>query len=458
MPTEKASYRAIWNLSWPQILMMFFHFWVGFIDVYVAGKLNREVQASLGLITNCLFFLLIIAQSVANGAVAAVSQSMGAELRRRAQRYIGLCMELALLGGVAIMGVGLLFRDELLLLLQVPPEIQSITSEFLGVYALLLPSYYLLLITNAVFRARKEVMLPLFAMILITVVNTAADFGLGLGMWGLPRMGYRGLAWATFWSVMAGSALNLFQIWRKGLLTSETFPPMRWIRSALPYLYKVAWPAGLMQVLWQTGYLVLFAIVARLPVENISALAGMTVGLRVEAVLFLPGVAFNMTASVLVGNALGAGNPDLARRYGFQVWGVGVVGMSLVTMIVWQYIPELCRFMTPDLAVQPQMADYLFYNLIAIPFTLTSIIIGGALNGAGATWYPMWIFGFTVWCFRLPMAWYLGHEIMQSSTGVWISQLSSQVVQAALLLGVFAYGNWQRFGLMSKRKKNGKSA
>ncbi|NJB69083.1 putative MATE family efflux protein [Desulfobaculum xiamenense] len=453
--TDATPYRTIWKLSWPQIIMMFFHFWIGFIDVYVAGKLDSRVQAALGIITSCLFFLLVIAVSVANGSVAAISQSEGGGLHRRARRYVGLCLELALAGGIVIMGAGLLLRDQMLAALRVPQEISAITGDFLQVYALLLPPYYLLLITNAVFRARKEVMYPLYAMIMITVVNTVADFGLGLGLWGLPNLGHKGLAWATFWSVSAGTALNLYRMWRKGMLDADVFPPLRWIRRALPYLFRVAWPSGLMQILWQTGYLVLFAITASLPVGNIDALAGMTAGIRVESLLFLPGFAFNMTASVLVGNSLGAGRPDEARRYGLRIWAIGATAMSLVSLVVWQFVRPLAAFLTPEAAVQAQMIDYLLYNMLAIPFTLTSMILGGAFNGAGATWYNMWIFAVTVWCLRLPMAYTLGHHVLGNATGVWMSQLASQMVQAGLLFYFFTFGNWQRFAMVRRRERNG---
>ncbi|BBD09819.1 MATE family efflux transporter [Desulfovibrio ferrophilus] len=455
MTSEETSrpYRTIWRLAWPQALMMFFHFWIGFVDVYVAGLMNREVQAALGLITSCLFFLLIIAISVANGSVAAISQSLGAGLTARARRYVGLCLEIGALGGLLFMVGGVAAKDLLLAALHVPMEIRGITAEFLDVYALLLPSYYLLVITNAVFRARKEVMIPTATMLVITVVNALADFGLGLGLWGLPRLEHQGLAWATFWSVSAGALVNLFMLWRKGLLNRKTFPPLRWVRAALPYLMKVAWPSGLMQIFWQTGYLVLFAIAASLPVNSVNALAGMTAGLRIEAILFLAGFAFNMTASVLVGNYLGAGEPATAKRFGYMIWGIGVVSIGLLTLVVWQFVAPIAALMSTEVGVRVQIESYLFYNLLAIPFTLTSMIIGGALNGAGATLYNTAVFGVTVWCVRLPLAWYLGHVLIAEASGIWMAMLCSQAVQAFLILWVYQFKDWSRFGMIQKRNK-----
>lgn len=447
-------YRTIWRLAWPQALMMFFHFWIGFADVYVAGLLNREVQAALGLITSCLFFLLIIGVAVANGSVASISQSLGAGREKRARRYVGLCLELGVAFGLLFLVLGTSAKDALLFVMRVPQSIEGITGDFLDIYAMVLPTYYLLVITNAVFRARREVMVPTYTMLLITLVNALADFGLGLGLWGLPKLGHEGLAWATFWSVSAGAGLNVFVLWRKGLIRRGTFPPLRWIRRGLPYLLKVAWPSGLMQVLWQSGYLALFAITASLPEDSVTALAGMTAGLRIESILFLAGFAFNMTASVLVGNYLGAGDPAMAKRFGYRIWGLGVVSISLLTVVVWQFVGPIAALLSTETAVRVQIESYLFYNLLAIPFTLTSMILGGALNGAGATLYNTAVFGVTVWCVRLPLAWLLGHVILAEAQGVWLSMLISQAVQASCLLWVYQFKNWPRFAMKARRPQN----
>src|SRR6056297_1891851 len=83
---------SIWRLAWPQTLMMVFHFLIGFVDVFVAGRIGDDVQASLGMITQTLLFFLIIAIALANGSVSAISQSLGAGKTLRAVRYVTLVL------------------------------------------------------------------------------------------------------------------------------------------------------------------------------------------------------------------------------------------------------------------------------------------------------------------------------------------------------------------------------
>jgi len=451
---SRAPYRTIWNLAWPQILMMVFHFFIGLADVWVAGHIDREVQASLGIISQSLFFLLVVAMAVANGAVAAISQSIGAGLYKRVRRYVGLCLILAAILGGSFLILGLPLKNLLLTALQVPEEMRPVTEYFLTVYLLVLPPYYILIITNAIFRARKEVMYPLYSMMAVTILNGVLDIGLGLGWWGFPNIGFKGLAWATFGSVALGAIINLYMLARKGLLKPESFAPWRWMKRATPYLAKVAWPSGLLQIVWHSGYLVLYAITASLPWGEINALAGMAIGLRIEALLFLPAFAFNMTASILIGHYLGAQQPGEAKKFGFRILSLGLISISLFSIIVWQFIGPWVALLTRDAAVAAQAVSYLKWNMLAIPFTLTSMILAGALNGAGATMYNMFIMGAATWFVRLPLAYFLGHFIMDSAEGIWIAMFCSQIIQSSTLLYVFTFKKWHKFAMIKTRNGN----
>lgn len=450
---ESSPRRMIWQLAWPQTLMMLCHFFIGFVDVYVAGQINEEVQASLGVITQTLFFFLIVAMALANGAVSAISQSLGAGKTARARRYVGLCLGLILLAGLGLSGVGFAIRQHLLNLLQVPADIRPLTDYFLEVYLLLLPFYYLFIVSNAVFRSQKRVFIPLFSMFLATAANTLGDFGLCFGLWGLPEIGFKGLPWATVLSISCGLAFNLLMLGRSGWLKPGAFPPLRWIRRGLPYLWSVAWPAGLMQILWHTAYLVIFAITASLPRGNVTALAALAAGIRLESILFLPAVAFNMTASILVGHALGQGDTVGAKRLGLKIWASGITLISGLGALLWLAAPQLSVLLSDKTAVSDEIVNYLHFNIAAIPFTGTGLILGGVFIGAGATRYNMLAIGVTIWLIRLPLAFILGHHVLGTATGIWAAMLVSQFMQACLMLLLFSLKDWSKYSMLARKNR-----
>ncbi len=456
---SRNQFGLIWRLAWPQTLMMVFHFLIGFVDVYVAGQIGDNVQAALGMITQTLLFFLIIAIALANGSVSAVSQSLGAGKPQRAVRYVTMVITLVLIASILLAALAFPLRGLLLDLLHTPPAIRGLTEEFLCIYLILLPVYYLLVVSNAVFRAQKQVHIPLLSMIVVTTLNTWADFGLCFGLFGLPQLGAMGLAWATLISVSCGCLFNCLLLLRRGWLNPSAFPPWRWIKRALPYLWLVAWPAGLMQTLWQTAYLVLFAITASLPREEVVALAALSAGIRVESILFLPAFAFNMTASILVGHALGENDAVQAKRIGLMTWTLGCILVSILAVGLWLIADPVAGLLTTRIEVQKEIASYLHYNIAAIPFTATSMILGGVFLGAGATRYTMLAIGGTVWCVRLPLAFLLGHLILGRATGIWAAMLISQIIQSLLMASIFARKNWTRFSMQAiKHKKKSTGA
>ncbi len=447
-----APYSTIWNIAWPQVVMMFFHFLIGFVDVWVAGRISREAQACMGVMSQAMFFFMVVAIALANGSVAAISQSSGAGLPRRIKRFVGLSVGLGFVTGLIILALGLWFSDYFLSLLQMPPELMPIAEYLLQVSLYILPAYYLFTISNAFFRAQKIVTLPLYSMILVTGVNTLGDLGFGLGLWGLPDLGYKGIAWATFGSILCGTLYNFVMLFRCGLLSMQSLAPWRWIRLALPYLIKVALPAGLMQLVWHSAYMVLYAITASLPVDNVIAMAGMSAGIRIEALLFLPGIAFNFTASILVGHYLGQGQKDEAKRMGYRIMVVGVVAMSIITGLLWMVIEPVIAFVSPDQEVQAEAIRYLAWNMAATPPMLAAMILGGAFTGAGATMYQAVIFGSAAWLVRLPLAYVLGHLVLKSANGVWMAMFASVLVQCATMLYFYHCKDWYQFTLRKNRR------
>jgi len=325
------------------------------------------------------------------------------------------------------------------------------TREILGIFLWLLPVNYLFLLSNAVLRSHKIVMAPLLALGVGCAVNTVLDFGLGLGLWGLPRLGVAGVAWATVAAMSLGLCCNLAWLWRAGLVSRRMIPAWRWVRAAWRYVFRVAWPSGLMQLVWHSGYMVLLAIAGGLPSGGVEALAAFAAGSRIEAGLFLPAFAFNLSASILVGHALGAGSPAEARRMGLRICALGVTIMSAVALCLWPFLTELAWVFAPDAAVAGETRLYLVYNLLAIPFTCTGMILAGALTGAGATVYTLIVFGASIWGVRLPVAWWLGWHAWGTAEAVWLSMLVSQVFQATALLAVFLRRDWARFSMIKTR-------
>ncbi len=447
------SFATIVQLTWPQVMVMCFFFCLGLCDVWTAGKLGNDIQAAFGVVTQGNMFLQVLAMALGGGATAAISQAIGAGLLHRAVRYVNLVIALSVAFGAILAIIAYAGRDVFFAFVQTPSAVLPVALEYWTITLLTLPLGYLFSTTTTLFRATRQVIPPVFVAFFMAAGNFFGNLGFGLGYFGLPAYGYAGIAWTTFACTGLGALANILLLTHSGYFDYEKFPPFKWIRAAVPYLLKVALPAAASQLVWQSGYVVLFAVTASLPFDNVHALAGLTAGMRLEALLFLPGMGFSTTASVMVGNSLGARNEAQAQRLALTIMSAGVVCMTLVALALWPFIPAMADFLTDNPTTQTIAENYLYINFFSTPFTLISMILGGVMTGAGATRYNLMVYGTSFWVVRLPVAWILGHFVWQSASGVFVGMLASQVVQALVMLGVLFYAPWKSYAMQQQKNK-----
>ncbi len=447
------SFKTILQLTWPQVMVMFFFFCVGLCDVWTAGKLGNDIQAAFGMVAQGNMFLQVLAMALGGGATAAISQAIGGGLMKRAVRYVNVVIVMSITFGAALALLAYVGRDIFFTALQTPVAVLPVALDYWTITLLTLPLGYLFSTTVTLFRATRQVIPPVFVAFFMSSANLIGNLGFGLGYFGFPAYGYLGIAWTTFACTGLGALANILLLTHSGYFNYLEFPPLKWVRAALPYLLKVALPAAASQLVWQSGYIVLFAVTASLPFDNVHAIAGLTAGMRLEALLFLPGMAFSTTASVMVGNSLGARNEAQAQRMALHIMGAGVACMSLVALSLWAFIPQMADFLTDNPTTQTIAENYLYINFFSTPFTLMSMILGGVMTGAGATRYNLMVYGSSFWLVRLPVAWVLGHFVWQSASGVFVGMLASQVVQSFVMLGILFYAPWKSYALQQQKNK-----
>lgn len=437
---------AIWDMTWPMLLIMVLNFLVGLADVYVAGLIGREIQAAIGFLSQLYFLLIIIANAVSTGTVALVARSFGSRDASRAALYAGQSLILGMAVACVLTAGGLLSARQIVETAGFPVRIRAMAVEFLRIYACALVPNYFLIISNAIFRASGEVRKPLFTMAVFCTANILLNFTLVFGLGPFRAFGPPGIVYATVISATLGMGVNvLFMrtgIWRV-MLTGRLIPEMR----AMLRIVRVGWPAGLLQVAWSAGSIVLYHILGRLGPASITALASITNGLRIEAVIFMPAFAMNMAASVLVGQNLGAGKTRRAARLGWGIALSAMIVLSVLSAVIFMGAGFFASLLSADAAVIRETARYLRVNMFSEPFMALSLVLSGALQGAGDTRATMWVIVFCMWVIRLPLAYVLALIAGLGAPGVWIAMVASMTAQGLLMAYVFHLGRWKTLNI-----------
>ncbi len=433
----------IWQTSWPMFIIMVLNFFVGLADVYVAGFISPEVQAAVGFAGQIYFLVIIVANAISIGTLAILARSFGSGDDGRAIGIARQSMLFSVLVAAGLTVPAMFFRSGIIAIAGFPPSVREIAEQFLKIFSLSLGPNYLLIISNAVFRSGGEMKKPLFTMLVVSTVNIAGDFALVFGIYPFPNLGYTGIAISTATSVTIGMIINL------GFFTSGRWKPFysgpwRVSTETIRSVVRLSWPAALLQVAWNAGTLILYNILGHMGAASVAAMAAITNGLRIEAIIYLPAFALNMAAAVLVGQNLGAGETERAEKTGWKIVQAGLIVVTIISAVIFVLADSLASLLTNDPAVLRETARYLRFNMLSEPFMALSSILGGGMQGAGDTRGTMWVIIVAMWLVRLPLAYTLAMGLGYGTTGVWTAMITSMAFQGILMAVRFHRGAWKK--------------
>ena len=429
--------------------LMLCHLVISMTDVWTAGKLGTDVQAATGVVAQLFSLLMLVTSLIAGGCMATVSQSLGAGLALRANRYAGLIIMLAAAMGTAVALSALLSAPLIFAAMRISDELHPTLSVFFTASCCQLPFYYVLIMVNSIFRAYRKVLLPLLTLILMAAANMAGDLGFGLGFFGLPRFGAAGIAWTTFACALLGLASNLALARRYGMLHRKTFAPWKWNRRAMPYLFRVGMPAAAGHLIAQTGSLVTLAIIGLLP-DSTDVLAGMSVGSRIHAVLMFPLGALNMSMVIFSGYLLGGGRKDGLYAFGRRMAALTGLVLTVPTLLLWLLRAPAAGLFSGTPAVTEQAALFLLFACLTIPFTGMTGMLNAVFSGAGATRLSCRVGAVTCWLVGIPLALGLGIGLNFGAYGIYAASAMGQLAAFLWTLRLFHGKKWLEYGLRKR--------
>ncbi|MBN2092294.1 MATE family efflux transporter [candidate division KSB1 bacterium] len=421
-----------WAMSWPMTVIMFFEFLITLADVYIAGKIGKEIQAAYGFVTQIYFIFTVIGNAFTVGSVSVISRLCPEHESQEFADAISSSLITTFGAGIVLGTAGIFLSPLIINFLNVPQEIKGVGIPLISIYAAGIIFHYVLINTNGLLRACKGIKVSLRTMAVVCVLNIILNFTFVF----YTPLGYKGIALSTAISVFIGSLINVWHL--KKIL----FKRKKYAGSIIKTVIKIGWPSGLLQVVWQMGATVLFLILSALPENRVEILAAFTNGYRIEAAIFLPAFAFNMANAVVVGNLLGEKKKDEAFRNGLTTAGLGVIVITLLSAIVLLNARFIVSFLSTNEIVINYSIKYLFICLAFEPIMAWGIILGGGLNGAGDTFYVMVSVALSVWLIRVPLSLILGLLLNLGAPGVWWAMNGSILAQAILISGRYLKRRW----------------
>lgn len=432
---------GVWELAWPTMVAFALQTLVGFVDFVIVAALGSEAVAAVGVAHQIYFALFAVLAAVTTGTVALVARCMGAGDPREADRVLRLS---ALLGcglGAAMMA-GIPLADSAIGAFGVEPSVVARGASYLRILLWFNVPFAFAVVVSMGVRGAGDVRTPLVVGVVVNVLNIVLNYGLVYGRLGMPRLGTDGSALGTGIAILA-SALIWLALWAGDGIAVPRHgwrEGLGWARSRR--ILRIGVPTALEQIAFQLGLLLFLRIVARFGTEPVSAYL---IGVRILAFSFVPGLGFSTAGGTLVGQHLGAEEPDQAARAGWRATTGAVAVMGAVGLAIVALAHPIARIFgaTGDATVGLTVT-FIYILGAAQPLMAVEFALGGSLRGAGDTRFPLMVILTGLFAVRLVGALAVVELLHGSVVAVWSCLLADYAVKAAMLSTRFARGAWQR--------------
>jgi putative MATE family efflux protein len=425
-------FRDAWSMGWPLICVMLFEFLIAITDVYIAGKIGKEVQGAVGFVNQVYFVFIVLANAITMGTVIVVSKLHGRKDRKSFSTAVYSVILSVVVSGFFIFALGYSITPFAIQFSSVPIPIKQIAVPFVKIYLAGLFFHYFLINSNGLLRATKQVRRSLVTMTIIMIVNVALNF---IFLYH-TSLGFRGIALSTVIGFTLGALLNLPPV------LSMIRGHSSFDKRVMVDVIRVGWPTLVLQVSWQLGSVVLFLILSKLPEHQVEIMAAFTNGQRIEAVIFLPAYALNMAAAAMTGNLIGEGRKKDAYYGGFVMAGIGMAVIVALSALVILNARTLSGLLSQSPEVIHESVRYLVVQMIAEPFMAVLVILSGTLNGAGDTRGVMRVVVIAMWVVRVPFGYFFAIVLGFGPLAVWWVMNMDIIVRMFFILNRYRKRKW----------------
>jgi len=375
--------RRVISIVWPMIVSELVESVYSLADTYFVSRLGTAQLAGVGVASYISWLLFSVTSLLSVGALIYVAQAYGAREIDRARRALGTSLPAAVLVTLPVALAVLELSEELVSLVagSEDPAVVAYGSSYLAVRALGLPLMATLITFDASLRAVGATRYSMVTIVSSALLNVVLDPILIFGWFGLPALGVAGAAIATLFSIAYAVPLSALFLHRVGLTPALSFD-----RELLAKLLKLGVPATAERVALSLGNGIYVATVARC---GAAAMAAHQVGVRIESIIFMPGFAFSIAASSLVGQSVGAGRLDEGRVAGYEVAKVALAYMTALGVAVALAARYIAAPFSPSGEVLELATLYLVLAGLSEPGLAAGMVFSGAIRGSGNTLIPM---------------------------------------------------------------------
>ncbi|MCF8368919.1 MAG: MATE family efflux transporter [Bacteroidales bacterium] len=439
--TKGSIKRAIFLLAVPMVLEMVMESIFALVDIYFVSRLGAEAIATVGITESLITVVYAIGVGLAMATTAMVSRRIGEKDKKGARRAAFQSIITGLFVSLFIAIPGMIFAKDLLRLMGaeeiIYTSMSSYTAIMLGGNAVIM----LLFIINAVFRSAGDAAISFRVLVLANGLNIILDPILIFGLGPFPELGIMGAAIATNTGRGIAVIYQFYLLFRGNKRVQLTIENIRVHIATIRQLIKLSLGTISQYLIATSSWILLYRIISEFGSE---ALAGYTIAIRIIIFSLLPSWGISNAAATLVGQNLGAKQPERAEKSVWMVGKINVVLMGLISVILISF-PQV---FVSEFSKEPHVFSSAVLSLRVIAFGFAfyglGMVLVQAINGAGDTLTPTKINFFSFWILEIPLAYLLALQFNVGESGVYFAIVIAESFMTLAALWFFKRGKWKK--------------
>jgi putative MATE family efflux protein len=438
--TEGPIGRSIVLLAIPMVLEMMMESVFAVVDIFWVAHLGTDAAATVGLTESLLTLIYALAMGLSIGATATIARRIGEKNPEGAARAAVQAIAIALFVSLAIAAIGAPLAPKLLAVMGGSPWVVQHGSGFTRVMLAGNITVVMLFMVNAIFRGAGDAAIAMRTLWVANWINILLGPCLIFGLGPFPKLGIVGAAIATNIGRGTGALYALSKLFRTGGRFDIKRRHLKLEPTIMARLVRLSATGTFQVFIGMASWIGLVRIISSF---GSNAVAGYTFGIRVILFALLPSWGMSNAAATMVGQALGAHNPDRAER---AVWRAGFYNMiflGIIGLLFILFAPQIIWLYTDDPDVAKYGVDCLRIVAYGFLFYAYGMVLGQSFNGAGDTWTPTIINLFVFWLWEIPLAYILGVKFGLGPRGVFVAMTIAFSTLALVSALVFRRGKWK---------------
>ena len=432
--------KALFMLAIPMVLEMIFESVFAVADIFFVSKLGDDAVATVGITESITTIVYAIGFGLSMATTALVARRIGEKKPEEAAKISFQAIATGAFASIFIAIVGIFYSRDLLALMGAN---ENIINEMSGYTTIILGSniiIMLLFINNAIFRSAGDAALSMRVLILANCLNIILDPLLIFGLGPIPAMGVEGAAIAT--SIGRGLAVVYqFVMLAKG--SGKIHLRREHIRIKLDTIKQLINLSigGIGQnIIATSSWIGLMRIMAEF---GSAAIAGYTIAIRILIFILLPSWGLSNAAATLVGQNLGAEQPDRAEQSVWKAGKINVIFLGLIGVIFFLFPGFFIELFTKEQAIVSNGIQALKIISLGFIFYGLGMVLLNSINGAGDTKTPTLLNFISFWLIEIPVAYLLAIQFGWDQKGVFYSIIIAEMCLTLIAFAWFKQGKWK---------------